>query len=232
MKHTFTHSVFLGIALGLILGLNIFVVFKVVLLERSVEELSNALTTAGIQVESQRSVEAAVDTSNWKTYRNEQYGFEFRYPLLGTKEPLLAKEGEISLGGMIEISYYAESSGYREAGYSSDLGFFISDNPEKLPPEEWFSKEVDINDVLARNNIFAKSTVPGGIIYRRTDKPIPMEYSEPLFTTAFLLPASYKYVVSFSLGGQDHNLDLLGYDTDEKRKILENQILSTFKFTK
>jgi len=33
------------------------------------------------------------DTSNWKTYRNEEYGFEFKYPTEWTKE------GDLDVGG-------------------------------------------------------------------------------------------------------------------------------------
>lgn len=80
MKHTFTHSILLGVALGLVLGLNIFVVFKVVLLERSVEELSSALTIAGIQVSPKQSIETPIDTSTWKTYRNEEHLYEIKHP--------------------------------------------------------------------------------------------------------------------------------------------------------
>lgn len=38
-----------------------------------------AIVFAGFLLSNQKKTEQ-IDTSNWKTYRNEQYGFEFRYP--------------------------------------------------------------------------------------------------------------------------------------------------------
>lgn len=40
-----------------------------------------------------------IDTSNWKTYRNEEYGFEIRYP-----EDLIVKDEGISTGGGVSFS--------------------------------------------------------------------------------------------------------------------------------
>ncbi len=79
-------TIYLTAAFALTLGLNIVAVVKIVSLQNIVENLSKTVQQEKIseRSEMQRSVatEAQVlDVSSWRTYRNEKYGLEFKYPL-------------------------------------------------------------------------------------------------------------------------------------------------------
>src|SRR3989338_3201787 len=58
-----------------------------------------------------------IDTSNWKTYRNEEYGFEFRYPgeVEGKKFSVYSNESTKSLKDTIfGIAITPENLGYQD----------------------------------------------------------------------------------------------------------------------
>ena len=49
-------------------------------IERLNEEVFSVHRAAFVQLSDDVSKNGIIDTSNWKIYRNEKYGFEFRYP--------------------------------------------------------------------------------------------------------------------------------------------------------
>lgn len=63
-----------------------------------------------------------IDTSNWKTYRNEEYGFEFKYPGSWTLE-----------------EHYSNSISFYKAETTSGSVAVTKDNPESLDIEQWWN---------------------------------------------------------------------------------------------
>ncbi len=60
------------------------------------------------------TIESKIDTSNWKTYRNEEYGFEVRYP-----EEWRVNEVNKNIIGLLPPDRKPEIE------YTGDIGFFI-----------------------------------------------------------------------------------------------------------
>ena len=82
-----------------------------------------------------------IDISNWKTYRNEEFGFEIKYPedwsiSVGEYEPRWHETvlGRVVISGSIEDSFYAP------------LSITIRSNGEKLSIEEWYQKNYPKDD--------------------------------------------------------------------------------------
>lgn len=104
-------TLWLGIAVIVVIGLLIIVYF-VFLKESSVENTNTANTNT------------TVDTSNWDTYINAQYGFQFKYPGNWSMK-------ENTDGNIVSLSY--QNNYYI---YITNQG----KNPDKLTVNEWLTQ--------------------------------------------------------------------------------------------
>ena len=82
-----------------------------------------------------------IDISDWKTYRNEEFGYEIKYPedwniSVGKHEPRWHETvlGRVVISGGIEDPFYAP------------LSITIRSNGEKLSIEEWYRKNYPKGD--------------------------------------------------------------------------------------
>ncbi|MFA5026150.1 MAG: PsbP-related protein [Candidatus Shapirobacteria bacterium] len=108
-----------------------------------------ATTTAASS--SRALAEEEIDTSNWRTYRNEEYGFEFKYP-----GEWVVFDYENKLNNLI-LSMENESFGY-PYGSEGDIRFSVRVYKSSLNLKEWFDKEGLYNnyDIQRKINFMQK----------------------------------------------------------------------------
>jgi hypothetical protein len=81
------------------------------------------------------SADHSVDTSAWKTYRNEKQAFELKYP-----ETWIVNVGS----GTTEIVVISKPHREGELKASLTLAIQINQNPKKLRIEDWFGEQLKL----------------------------------------------------------------------------------------
>lgn len=145
------------------------------------------------------------EIANWKTYRNEELGYEIKYP----------SEGEVTKTsyGLRIILPIEEGTNLSEK--------YLDITLDGKPPHIRQSEE---GDVLINGNLFIKERGGGAAAGNR--------YETEFYT---INREGRKYILSFTLhsgniGNYDPSIRPKVFDKDQEKKIFD-QMLSTFKFT-
>ena len=152
------------------------------------------------------SLGTILDTSDWKTYRNEKYGFEIKYP-----EDWVTKPYSILNTQSIEVASFSKPRSYESR--VEDIIIFYFDNIKDLPNN---SNGVDLLAYLNTREIVTnvkKIFLANQDAFSFSESGLDSNY-------AILLEKGGKiYEIWFGYKGSETNLDKI-----------EHQILSTFKF--
>jgi hypothetical protein len=97
MAESSKSKLYFGIALVAILLFSLFLILQIALLQKTLRVVVNAVARISfLSIKTPPAAQQnALDTSDWKTYRNEEYGFEFRYPLSWTNSSTLKSDPEL-----------------------------------------------------------------------------------------------------------------------------------------
>lgn len=147
------------------------------------------------------------DISNWKTYTNIQYGFEFKYP---NNSYVVTDNSQVKVGINADIPtvwvYNQDNNLYNNQGILKDVGYytfsiFLSASSENFDEEK-------VNDILTHGRGYSQEVL--------IDNHRALKYFDPNYGNA--------YWVEKKVGSG------LYYIIQINRADIGEQILSTFKF--
>jgi len=159
------------------------------------------------------------ETTDWKNYRNEEYGFEIKYP----------KEWEFKKGDE-SIAYLMVLGNPLQGEKTFYFEIEAEENIDSLTAKEW------IKNVLKENDIKKEEEIPGYIIFQE-EKELVVGNNIPAYELygvyvydareEFIVVSNndYVYIFRFPIAKENDNLS----NSVENNKII-HQVLSTFKF--
>ena len=175
------------------------------------------------QAEEQTSEE--IDISDWLTYRNEEYGFEFRYP---DKYEFFIEESLVNGYNLIDISQPDPDKVYDDIPVFSIMVMENIFNDQLI---DWLHRVIDPTKTLIESKVLVQEKNNNGIemLARHYNVPPPNEYTDqvgPLQVNYFLY--FEKIVLSFFCNGQDNYLSKYNIDFKKKNEIMK-KIINSFK---
>ncbi|MEK7094440.1 MAG: hypothetical protein AAB903_03835 [Patescibacteria group bacterium] len=163
---------------------------------------SQLATDASTSLSASTSTSSTSLTASWKTYRNEKYGFEFMYP------PTIGVRFEEEY-----ITVFHHLPFGREGIEPVSFNIEVNSNKDDLDVFEYYDGNPGI-DVFGDSHGKYQSLFIGGIKSYRLDP-----YSAN--GSVFIIPRDNSFI---------HIFDSMF--VDKKGRQIEDQIFSTFKFTK
>ena len=179
-----------------------------------IESNESLINNDEISISGDRAVDMSKDeSSNWKTYRNEKYGFEFKYP--NRKE--LVGDLNLDAAKKIWVDPPKEFGMMMEKGISLSVmeninidEYIINMTTREMPSSNSSSSFVNVG---SRNIRYINSIKWENVFYLS-----PIGYNSTYITE--------EYIIT-----QNNNLIIIrNNDNSEESKDVVNQILSTFKF--
>lgn len=156
--------------------------------------------------------------ADWKTYRDEKYRFQFKYP------PFESASIDDSDPQATFISFH-------------NFAFSVIPKPKEEPLEEWFSKTVDYKNLLITSGAFKISSHKGIPALVGTEKEIPGEFVDeqgPIYVSFYAELPSKDYVLGFTNPPVDllpgESISSHGYNFSGGRAKFQEDILSTLTF--
>ena len=158
-----------------------------------------------------------IDTSIWQTYRNEEYGFEVRYPSNW-------ELSESELRDVVNIGNPLHGNRW----YAIDI--FILPNPENLSADRYAKKITgESHDAVVKNGIgvdlslikdypISIGQVSGYELYNVFQYDQRSEF-------IYITNKNYAYQIAFPIAQENPNLS-----NPVENNLISHQILSTFKF--
>lgn len=172
------------ISLLIVVGLIIGGVFAYIYFSKSQNPMTNVQSNSNIQ-------NPNTETADWKTYRNNEYGFEFKYP----KEWAIAEErGE---------DYFLVLIGKQEPIEVS--GIFAFSVRQKTEEEYLNSLKSARFYITSKSNTVVDNKNAIFYTLKRTDAPLEMQWRS-------IVIAKYNAIVEFSMGATEEH-DNIFYQT-------------------
>jgi len=165
--------------------------------------------------QSQLNPISSIDTSTWKTYRNEQYGFEFKYPASWKRLSTAEYRGDLARALLASPDFQTE-------GESAILASSVKFGQELLFTAISTTVARDILSESLRQEGARQIAIGGseGVFYKTSGGDI---FSRNLnLDVNFTAPTQGDRLLSFSLTGLATE--------QEKNESIFKTILSTFKF--
>jgi hypothetical protein len=174
--------------------------------EREISSLSKYPEIKKLEKSKREKLKAEEETANWKTYRDEEYGFEFKYP---SDSKLIEK------GASIELPF---TPGTTLVEKNLDAGVIAGKCPEMPGIEVEKPKIVRVGEIEFVKEVSGEAAAGSW-------------YDDIRYSTMKNGYCVYLWLSLHSISSGNLPVPRPGFDYEKETKILD-EIISTFKFIK